>query len=141
MDRYLTVAEVSAAARRLASRYPGAGRLRRVGTSRAGRPLEMLSVGHGPAHVLVVARPHPDEPVGAVTALSLAERVARGDGRTPATDPARVTWDLVLCLDPDGAALSDGVEEATAGPAHALERYRDYSQWGRRVARGRGVMA
>ncbi|WP_121720686.1 M14 family zinc carboxypeptidase [Streptomyces sp. E2N171] len=123
MDRYLTVAEVSAAARRLVSRYPGAGRLRRVGTSRAGRPLEMLSVGHGPAHVLVVARPHPDEPVGAVTALSLAERVARGDGRTPATDPARVTWDVVLCLDPDGAALSDGVEEATAGPAPALERY------------------
>ncbi|WP_244789319.1 M14 family zinc carboxypeptidase [Streptomyces sp. BJ20] len=123
MDRYLTVAEVSAAARRLVSRYPGAGRLRRVGTSRAGRPLEMLSVGHGPAHVLVVARPHPDEPVGAVTALSLAERVARGDGRTPATDPARVTWDVVLCLDPDGAALSDGVEEVTAGPAPALERY------------------
>jgi murein tripeptide amidase MpaA len=122
-DRYLTVAEVSAAARRLVTRYPGAGRLRRVGTSRAGRPLEMLSVGHGPAHVLVVARPHPDEPVGAVTALALAERVARGDGRTPATDPARVTWDVVLCLDPDGAALSDGLKEATAGPAPALERY------------------
>ncbi|MEU3440917.1 M14 family zinc carboxypeptidase [Streptomyces griseoincarnatus] len=123
MDRYLTVAEVSAAARRLVSRYPGASRLRRVGTSRAGRPLEMLSVGHGPAHVLVVARPHPDEPVGAVTALSLAERVARGDGRTPANNPARVTWDVVLCLDPDGAALSEGVEEATAGSAPALERY------------------
>ncbi|MEV5423059.1 M14 family zinc carboxypeptidase [Streptomyces cellulosae] len=123
MDRYLTVAEVSAAARRLVTRYPGAGRLRRVGTSRAGRPLEMLSVGHGPAHVLVVARPHPDEPVGAVTALALAERVARGDGRTPATDPARVTWDVMLCLDPDGAALSEGIEEAMAGPAPALERY------------------
>ncbi|MFZ4191153.1 M14 family zinc carboxypeptidase [Streptomyces pseudogriseolus] len=122
-NRYLTDAEVSAAARRLVSRYPGAGRLRRIGTSRAGRPLEMLSVGHGPAHVLVVARPHPDEPVGAVTALALAERVARGDGRTPATDPARVTWDVVLCLDPDGAALSEGVEAATAGPAPSLERY------------------
>ncbi|WTB81953.1 M14 family zinc carboxypeptidase [Streptomyces cellulosae] len=124
MDRYLTVAEVSAAARRLVSRYPGAGRLRRVGTSRAGRPLEVLSVGHGPAHVLAVARPHPDEPVGAVTALALAERVAAGDGpRSEATDPARVTWDFVLCQDPDGAALSEGIEEATAGPAPALERY------------------
>ncbi|SCD62842.1 hypothetical protein GA0115245_11106 [Streptomyces sp. di188] len=29
----------------------------------------------------------------------------------------------MLCLDPDGAALSEGVEEATAGPAPALERY------------------
>ncbi|MER7740130.1 M14 family zinc carboxypeptidase [Streptomyces sp. NPDC096538] len=123
MDRYLTVADVSASARRLVARYPGTGRLRRVGTSRAGRPLEMLSVGHGPHHVLVVARPHPDEPVGAATALALAERVARGDGRTAVTDSAHVTWDIVLCLDPDGAALSEGIEEATAGPAPSLERY------------------
>ncbi len=123
MDRHLTVADVSASARRLIARYPGAGRLRRVGTSRAGRPLEMLSVGHGPHHVLVVARPHPDEPVGAATALALAERVVRGDGRTAATDPTRVTWDIVLCLDPDGAALSEGIEQATAGPAPSVEHY------------------
>ncbi|CAM5408069.1 hypothetical protein STENM223S_09185 [Streptomyces tendae] len=83
----------------------------------------MLSVGHGPAHVLVVARPHPDEPVGAVTALALAERVARGDGHAPAADPARATWNFVLCLDPDGSALSEGIEAATAGPAPSLERY------------------
>ncbi|GLW44724.1 hydroxylacyl-CoA dehydrogenase [Streptomyces sp. NBRC 14336] len=114
MDRYPTVADVTDSARRLVTRFPGAGRLRRIGTSRAGRPLWMLSVGHGPRHVLVVARPHPDEPVGGATALALAERVARGDGLTPATDPALVTWDIVLCLDPDGAALTEGVEEATA---------------------------
>ncbi|CAL9571065.1 hypothetical protein SUDANB15_04803 [Streptomyces sp. enrichment culture] len=123
MDRYLTVAEVTEAARRLVSRYPGAGRLRRIGTSRAGRPILMLSVGHGPRHVLVVARPHPDEPVGGATAIALAERVARGDRRSAATDPELVTWDIVLCLDPDGAALSRGIEEATAGPDHTLESY------------------
>ncbi|MFI9768615.1 M14 family zinc carboxypeptidase [Streptomyces sp. NPDC052415] len=123
MDRYPTVADVAESARRLVSRYPGTGRLRRIGTSRAGRPLLMLSVGHGPRHVLVVARPHPDEPVGGATALALAERVAHGRGRSPATDPTVVTWDIVLCLDPDGAALSDGIEEATAGPEPTLESY------------------
>ncbi|MER5519019.1 M14 family zinc carboxypeptidase [Streptomyces sp. NPDC002763] len=157
MDRYLTVAEVTDSARRLVSRFPGTGRLRRIGTSRAGRPILMLSVGHGPHHVLVVARPHPDEPVGGTTAIALAEqvasaltgRVARGPaepvtrGRRPstadapatatdlptatdpslATDPALVTWDIVLCLDPDGAALSQGIEEATAGPRHTLADY------------------
>ncbi|MGY5010714.1 M14 family zinc carboxypeptidase [Streptomyces sp. 900105755] len=123
MDRYLTVAEVTDSARRLVSRYPGALRLRRIGTSRAGRPIEMLSVGHGPRHVLVVARPHPDEPVGGTTALALAERVARGDHRSPATDQAVVTWNIVLCLDPDGAALSQGLEEATAGPAPSVYDY------------------
>jgi hypothetical protein len=123
MDRYLTVAETTESARRLVSRFPRTSRLRRIGTSRGGRPILMLSVGHGPRHILVVARPHPDEPVGGTTALFLAEHVARGDGLSAATDPAAVTWDIVLCLDPDGAALSEGIEEATAGPDHTLERY------------------
>lgn len=123
MDRYPTVAEVTESARRLVSRFPGAGRLRRIGTSRAGRPILMLSVGHGPHHVLVVARPHSDEPVGGATALALAERVARGDRLSAATDPSLVTWDIILCLDPDGAALSEGIEEATAEPGHTLASY------------------
>ncbi|MGI5457693.1 M14 family zinc carboxypeptidase [Streptomyces sp. CA-249302] len=122
-DRYLTVAEVADSARRLASRFPGSGRLRRIGASRAGRPILMLSVGHGPHHVLVVARPHPDEPVGGTTALALAEQVARGEGPSPATDPSRTTWNIVLCLDPDGAALGAGVEAATAGPAPTVHDY------------------
>ncbi|MFK4545246.1 hypothetical protein RKD29_004842 [Streptomyces tendae] len=123
MHRYLTVAEVTESARRLVSRFPGTCRLRRIGTSRAGRPILMLSVGHGPRHVLVVARPHSDEPVGGATALALAERVADGDRRSTATDPDTVTWDVVLCLDPDGAALSEGLEAATAPPGPALDRY------------------
>ncbi|MFF2849654.1 M14 family zinc carboxypeptidase [Streptomyces sp. NPDC058001] len=121
--RYPTVAEVTDSARKLVSRFPGTCRLRRIGTSRGGRPIQMLSVGHGPRHVLVVARPHPDEPVGAATAMALAERVAHGDGLSPATDPTTVTWNIVLCLDPDGAALSQGIEEATAGTGHTLEGY------------------
>ncbi|MFF0587855.1 M14 family zinc carboxypeptidase [Streptomyces sp. NPDC003781] len=123
MHRYLTVADVTESARRLVSRFPGTCRLRPIGTSRAGRPILMLSVGHGPRHVLVVARPHSDEPVGGATALALAERVAVGDRRSTATDPDAVTWDIVLCLDPDGAALSEGLEAATAEPGHALDRY------------------
>ena len=123
MDRYPTAAEVTESARRLVSRFPGVGRLRRVGTSRAGRPILMLSVGHGPRHILVVARPHPDEPVGGATALALAEQVARDDRAFAATDPAVVTWDIILCLDPDGAALSQGIEEATARADHALASY------------------
>ncbi|WP_171991023.1 M14 family zinc carboxypeptidase [Streptomyces sp. JHA26] len=122
-DRYLTVAEVTESARRLVARFPGVARLHRIGTSRAGRPILMLSVGRGPRHVLVVARPHPDEPVGGVTALVLAERVACGDRPSTATDPALVTWDVVLCLDPDGTALSEGLEEATAGPCPSPADY------------------
>ncbi len=123
LDRYLTVTEVTESARRPTARFPDVARLHRIGTSRAGRPILMLSVGHGPRHVLVVARPHPDEPVGGVTALALAEHAARGDRLSPATDPTLVTWDVVLCLDPDGAALSEGLEAATAGPGPTLAGY------------------
>ncbi|WP_405686901.1 M14 family zinc carboxypeptidase [Streptomyces sp. NBC_01387] len=124
MDRYPTGAEVTGSARQLVSRFPGVGRLRRIGMSRAGRPILMLSVGHGPHHVLVVAGPHPDEPVGGATALALAEQVARGDRLSAATDPAIVTWDIVLCLDPDGAALSEGGTEGTTAAAdHTLKSY------------------
>ncbi|WP_043684476.1 M14 family zinc carboxypeptidase [Streptomyces xylophagus] len=123
MTRYPTVAEVTDSARRLVSRYPEAGRLRRIGTSRAGRPILLLSVGHGPHHVLVVAGPHPDEPVGGATALALAEQVARGHRLTAATDPALVTWDIVLCLDPDGAALSEAGTEGPPATDHTLRGY------------------
>lgn len=119
-NRYPTVAEVTESARQLISRYPEACRLRRIGRSRAGRPILMLSVGHGPHHVLVVAGPHPDEPVGGATALVLAEQVACGERLFAATDPAVVTWDIVLCLDPDGAAVSEaGTEGATTTSALA----------------------
>ncbi|MGW2554508.1 M14 family zinc carboxypeptidase [Streptomyces sp. NPDC001635] len=111
-DRYLTVAEVTDSARRLVSRFPGTARLRRIGTSREGRPLLMLSAGHGPHDALVVAGPHPDERAAGGTALALAELAARGDRQSPATDPTLVTWNIILCLDPDGAALAEAADDA-----------------------------
>ncbi|WP_073932275.1 hypothetical protein [Streptomyces sp. CB02400] len=79
-------------------------------------------MGHGPRHVLVVARPHPDEPVGAVTAPAPAEQVARGDRPSPATDPALVIRDFILCLDPDGTAPSEGVEPTKYGRSSSAPR-------------------
>ncbi|MEV8537814.1 M14 family zinc carboxypeptidase [Streptomyces sp. NPDC051572] len=73
-NRYPTVAEVTESTRQLVARYPESCRPRRIGRSRAGRPIPMLSVGHGQQHALVVAGPHPDKPVGGATALVLAEQ-------------------------------------------------------------------
>ena len=103
-DRCPTVAEVSRTARAIAAAHPGRCRLRRVGTSRQGRPLELLSVGGasgaGNRDVLAVAVPHANEPLGGATVLALAElalrdRILDADGAT--------TWHFLLCLDPDGA--------------------------------------
>ncbi|MGW2779656.1 M14 family zinc carboxypeptidase [Streptomyces populi] len=108
--------ELGVRAAALVARRPGDARLRRVGTSRAGTPMLLLSVGHGSRQVLVVAGPHANEPVGGATALRLAER-ALADPRL--TEGADATWNLLLCLDPDGSRRN---EAWLQGP-YTLDRY------------------
>jgi hypothetical protein len=110
------VDELAARAAALAAAGPATARLRRVGTSRAGTPLWLLSVGHGPRQALVVAGPHANEPVGGATVLRLAERVLADDRFTEGAD---ATWNLLLCLDPDGLRRNEGW---LAGP-YSLGRY------------------
>lgn len=111
-EGFLTVAELGAAAYGLAAQRPGLCRVRRIGFSRGGRPLLVLTVGHAAHRVLVVAGPHANERVGGATALALARRIAA----EPALR-ARTSWDFLLCLDPDGAALAEGPAPVPGGPA------------------------
>ncbi|MFE2480665.1 M14 family zinc carboxypeptidase [Streptomyces sp. NPDC059389] len=118
--RYPTPSELALAARALADEHPGPVRLRRAGTSRAGRPLWLLSVGPSGrprgAGVLVVAGAHANEPVGGATALALARRVLH--------DPvfrAGRGWHFLLCADPDGAAL-----HRTPRPHSLLDYHRNF---------------
>ncbi|MGW0707162.1 M14 family zinc carboxypeptidase [Streptomyces sp. NPDC002643] len=97
--------ELSARAATLVARHPHRARLRRVGTSRAGTPMWLLSIGHGSRHALIVAGPHANEPVGGATVLRLAQQTL-ADPRF--TDDADTTWNLLLCLDPDGSRRNEG---------------------------------
>jgi hypothetical protein len=117
-DAYPTVSGIAAAARVLALRHPDLCRMRLAGESRAGRPLWLLSVGHGRRHVLVVAGPHPDEQAGGATALWLAEQAVHDREQLKDAD---LTWDFLLCLDPDGAVLN---ESGPAGPRPPAVHYR-----------------
>ncbi|MDT0342632.1 M14 family zinc carboxypeptidase [Streptomyces litchfieldiae] len=84
-------------------RHPEVFRLRRVGASRAGAPLLLLSVGHGSVNVLLVAGAHANEPVGGATSLHLAEMLA--DERVRREFDC--SWHFLLCLDPDGSRLNE----------------------------------
>ncbi|NYI04294.1 M14 family zinc carboxypeptidase [Allostreptomyces psammosilenae] len=118
--RYPTVDELDSAAHALARRRPDVCRLRRVGASRHGRPLRMLSIGHGSRHALVVAGAHCNEPVGRATLLRLAERLLTDDGPHGGAD---VTWHLLLCLDPDGARLNEPMGDT---PFALTDPYRNF---------------
>ncbi|MGW3848875.1 M14 family zinc carboxypeptidase [Streptomyces fagopyri] len=103
LDGLLRGARAAVAAR------PGVLRLRDIGTSRAGRPLWLLSAGHGPRQVLTVAGAHANEPVGGATSLRLAQRFARDPGVLGGgAGGLNCTWHFLLCLDPDGASLAEG---------------------------------
>ncbi len=107
-QHYPSVKELVLSARVLAAEQPWLCRLRRVGTSRAGRPLHLLSVGHATRAVLVVAGAHANEPVGGPTTLHLARRVA-ADHRLR----NGISWHFLLCADPDGASLHRSLKPAS----------------------------
>jgi hypothetical protein len=115
-QRYPSVPELVSSARTLAARHRGLGRLRQIGVSRAGRPLQLLSVGQGPRAVLVVAGAHANEPTGGSTLLHLAERAL--DERKLRTETA---WHFLLCADPDGAEL-----HRTPAPRTLLDYHRRF---------------
>nr|WP_069767616.1 M14 family zinc carboxypeptidase [Streptomyces sp. LUP30] len=118
--RYPTVDELAARAAALAARSSGDVRLRRVGVSRAGTPLWLLRVGRGTRQALVVAGPHANEPVGGATVLRLAERVLADPRLTAGAD---ATWNLLLCLDPDGLRRNEGW---LAGPYSLGRHFRHF---------------
>ncbi|MFC4059846.1 M14 family zinc carboxypeptidase [Planomonospora corallina] len=104
-DRFATVDEITAALSRLAASHPGTASLRRVGSSTLGEPIWCLTVGDGPRHALVGALPHPNEPIGGLTAIHLATRLCADASLRRATG---CTWHIVGCLDPDGTRLNEG---------------------------------
>lgn len=89
----------------LTAAHPDLVRSRRIGASRLGDPLHAVTVGDGPADAVVIAGPHPNEPVGALTALALVKLLCR-DQRLRTELGFR--WHIVACADPDGARLNEG---------------------------------
>ncbi|WP_240777427.1 M14 family zinc carboxypeptidase [Nonomuraea basaltis] len=88
----------------VAAAHPGLVRLRRIGTSRLGEPLRVLSVGGGPADAVVIGGPHPNEPIGALTVSALIKLLCQDAGlRTE----LGYRWHFVPCADPDAARLNE----------------------------------
>ncbi|MDG4865986.1 M14 family zinc carboxypeptidase, partial [Streptomyces sp. T-3] len=112
-QHYPSATELVLSARALAAERPELCALRQVGTSRAGRPLQLLSVGRAERDVLVVAGAHANEPVGGPTALRLARQVADEPKLRHDT-----SWHFLLCADPDGASLYSALAPRTLFDYH-----------------------
>ncbi|BAJ73683.1 predicted carboxypeptidase [Microbacterium testaceum StLB037] len=117
-ETFPTVDELDAWIDEVAGRHPGSVAVRRIGTSRDGHPVRMLTVGEGDASILVSAGALPDGPAGFRTVQELV-RLLRERAAPLAGIAAR--WHIVPCLDPDGARLNETWYERHAS-AHGPRR-------------------
>jgi hypothetical protein len=105
IDHFAGVDELVAEADRIAAAHPDVVTARRIGTSALGDPLHCLTIAGGGPEAVVFGLPHPNEPIGGLTTLHLARRLAED-----ADLRGRLghTWHLVPCIDPDGLRLNEG---------------------------------
>ena len=93
-----------------------------VGASAVGRPLDLLTIGHGRRSALLVGVPHPNEPIGTLTLEFLCRLLCEDDALRAALD---ATVHVVVVADPDGLVLNEGWFKGVFSPArYVLEYYR-----------------
>ncbi len=89
--------------RRLAMTH--AAQVERLGSSRAGRPIDLISVGRGSRAALIVGAPHANEPIGCATIVRLLTRLAKDRELREGSD---WQWHFIPAIDADGIALNEG---------------------------------
>ena len=104
-QEFQTVDELQRTLESLRARYPDQIALRVAGTSAGGTPIVEGVIGRGKRHALLFGFPHPNEPIGSLMLVHLAEALASDAALRESFD---VTWHIVLCADPDKVRLNEG---------------------------------
>ena len=87
----------------LAAAHPEQVTVTRIGTSRLGEPLHSYRIGTGSHTAVVVGGVHPNEPIGMVTVMTMARRLAELPDQALGVD-----WHFIPCADPDATRLNEG---------------------------------
>ena len=102
----LRPAALEAELSRLATRYPDGVELEEIGRSVEGRPIHMITVGHGPRTVLLWSQMHGDEPSATPALLDIAHvLMARAEEPTAAAILDGLTLLMIPMLNPDGSEI------------------------------------
>lgn len=117
--------------RKLIAAHPDLIKLRSVGQSKAGDPIEMITIPGGAKSALLVAGVHADEVVGSATLSFLIEELAANAALRTSMG---YTWHFINPIDPDGMRWNDSWTGRPAEPAlyfanhvrPALARQPDY---------------
>src|SRR5262249_21468168 len=131
-QEFLTLEELHQSSVRLVAEFPQAARLQVVGASTEGRPIELLTIGHGKHPALFLGAPHPNEPIGTLTLEFLSRLLCE---RSDLREQLDCIFLIVKASDPDGLALNEGWFKGTFSPLkYALNYYRppqdEQVEWG-----------
>lgn len=128
---FLTVDEMDALVRERAEAHPGAMEVMTIGHSRAGHPILCAKMGSGTKNALCFACPHPNEPIGAMTVLTMQELFLQDPALLEETG---LTWHFIHCIDPDGTRLNEGWFKGPFSLRHYAKNYfrpagKDQVEW------------
>ena len=95
-------------------------KVRRIGFSRYGDPIDLISIGRGMRNALLVGTPHPNEPIGCLTIEFLIEHLQQDPSLAGELD---FTWHFIKTIEPDGLRLNEGWLKRVHDPATYLHHY------------------
>ena len=98
---FLTVNELDDELRKFQRK--GLIEINQIGKSLNGHFILSAKIGNGKNTALVFGFPHPNEPIGSLTCLSLIKTISKNEYLRN-----RFTWHIIPCADPDGAKLNEG---------------------------------
>lgn len=98
---FLTVNELDDELRKFQRK--GLIEINQIGKSLNGHFILSAKIGNGKNTALVFGFPHPNEPIGSLTCLSLIKTISKNEYLRK-----RFTWHIIPCADPDGAKLNEG---------------------------------
>lgn len=104
-EAYQTIEEQYAATRQLAADFPDLVRVETIGATRAGSPIELITIGTGDQNVLAFGGPHPNEPIGCLSIEFLTRYLCQNPALR---EELGYQWHFIRCLDIDGMRLNEG---------------------------------
>ncbi len=127
-----TLDELHHSSVQLVEEFPQLARLQVIGASTEGRPIELLTIGHGKRMALFLGAPHPNEPIGVLTLEFLSRLFCE---RPDLREKLDCTFLIVKASDPDGLALNEGwFKGSFSALKYALNYYRppqdEQVEWG-----------
>lgn len=115
-----TVDEMAARTRALEAERDPLVEIRRVGISRDGEPIDLISIGSGPRDALVVGTPHPNEPIGCLTIEFLIDELRRN---ASLRESLGYRWHFIKTIEPDGLRFNEGWLKRPLEPLAYFEHF------------------